>query len=79
MLSTGSSARPRRADTHRDEVLAFCFADVVDLHHVLVMQVRRDARLVEKHPNEALIFGVLRLDPFEHHVALETLNALGAS
>jgi hypothetical protein len=44
---------------------------------VLVMKARCDASLVEEHPNEALISGVLCADPLEHDMAFEALNAFG--
>jgi hypothetical protein len=84
VLARARCAREDRAHVlavdvlHRDEVLAIGFADVVDLHDVLVMQGRGDARLVEEHADEALIAGVLRLDPLDHDMALEALHALGA-
>jgi len=46
---------------HCNEVVAVRFTDIVHLHDVLVVKVRCDARLVEKHPDEALILGVLGL------------------
>ena len=63
---------------HRDEVLAARLAHVVDLHDVLVMQVGGDPRLVQKHPDEPLVLGVIRPDPLEHDVALEAAMAIGA-
>ena len=42
-----------------------------------MVQVRRDARLVEEHLDEARIARVLRADPLEHHVPLEPLDAIG--
>ena len=76
--------RQQRADVlavdvlHRDEVLAGRLADVVDLHDVLVMQRGGDARLVEEHPDEALIPRVLGADPLEHDVALEAFDAVAS-
>ena len=63
---------------HREEVLAAVLADVVDLHDVLVMEARRDARLVEEHLDEALILRVLGADSLDHDVALEAFDAVRA-
>jgi hypothetical protein len=61
---------------HRDEVLARGLTDVVNLDDVLMVKVGDDARLVEKHPDEALVLGVLGTDPLEHDVTLETLDSI---
>src|SRR5262249_23511508 len=45
------------------------------LTHVGVRDLRGDARLIEEHGDEALVLGVLRKDPFEHEVFLESRHA----
>ena len=64
---------------HREEDLAVLLADRVHLNNVRVVQGRRDPRLVEEHPHEFLVVGVLRKDSLEHHEALEAAHPLLAS
>jgi len=64
---------------HRDEVRTARFTDVVNLDDVLMMQIGRDASLVEEHANEPRVPGVLGSDPLEHHMALEALDPVAAS
>src|SRR5262245_57559831 len=64
---------------HRDEVISARLTDIVDLDDVLVMKVRYDPRLIEKHSDEALVLCLLRPDPLEHDMALEAFNPVSAA
>ena len=50
-------------------------ADLEHLRDVLVVERRREARLVEEHLHRGLIVRPLRRDQLEHHVALEAADA----
>src|SRR5262245_5089897 len=63
---------------HGDEVFPGRLTDIVNLHDVLMVQRRDDARLVEEHPYEPLIACELGPDPLEHDVALEALDAVAS-
>ena len=82
-----SSSRPPRASWRRSspwtysiakKYSPFVLADVVDLHDVLVVEARGEARLVEEHRDEALVSRVLGANPLEHDVTLEAFDAVGA-
>ena len=60
---------------HREERGVAVGADVVDLGDVRVRERRREARLVEEHPEQLGIERVLRQDPLEHDQLLEPLDA----
>jgi hypothetical protein len=51
----------------------------VDLDDVLVVKVGDDARLIEEHPDEAFVLRVLWTDSLEHHMTLETFDAICAA
>jgi hypothetical protein len=54
--------------------VAVAAADVVDVRDVGVRERRRQARLVEEHPDEAMIGGVVRQHALEHEQLLELLD-----
>ncbi len=60
---------------HGDEVLIAQLAQVEDLHHVRVVEPRRDPRLVEEHLDERVVAAKLRQDALDHHQLLEALHA----
>ena len=59
---------------HREEVLAVLLADVVDVDDVVVVQRRREPRLVEEHLHEPRVARAVVADLLDDHVALEPLD-----
>ncbi len=60
---------------HHDEVGVLADADVEDLGHVGVREVRGEARLVEEHGDEALLLAQRREDALDGDLLLEALDA----
>ncbi len=59
-------------DVLHDEVVgAPRLAELLDAHHVRVLDAGRDPPLVEEHPDEVLVRGEVRLDRLDHHVTTE--------
>src|SRR5438309_1334604 len=56
---------------HRDEVARFVLPDLVDRHHVRMMDARRDPRFAEEHLDERWLFGQVLVDHFERSETLE--------
>jgi hypothetical protein len=63
---------------HGDEVGTLDFAKIVDVNDVGVLQLRRYLGLVNEHPDELLVVGQVRENPFDGDDFLETLHALHA-
>ena len=63
-------ARQRRAldVLQRQEQDAVVLAELVDLHHVRVVQQPQDLRLVDEHPDEFRVAAVFGKDPFDDDV-----------
>jgi len=64
---------------HGEEVVLTRLTDVVDVDDVGMLEVGRDASLVEEHADEVLVCPQVRQDPLEHDDFLEALDprALG--
>jgi hypothetical protein len=60
---------------HREEVVAFVDADVVDLRDVRVLERGGESRFIEEHRHEARVRHVLGQDALDHHELLEALDA----
>jgi len=58
-------------ELHGDVVLVAADAEIVDLDHVGVIELRREARLVEEHTDEFFVRGQVRQDPLDRHEPIE--------
>ena len=63
---------------HREEVLAVLEADVVDGGDVRVIERRDEARLVEQHPDEALVRGLVPEDALQRDELRESADPVDA-
>src|SRR6185369_7805416 len=59
---------------HHEEVLALLFADVVKLDDIMMMKRRREPRFIEEHLHVVLVVRLLRTDPLDDDVALESFD-----
>ena len=56
---------------HGEEVAALGLAEVEDLHHVRVVELRGQLRLAEEHLHERRVLGQVRQDALDHQRLLE--------
>ena len=61
---------------HGDELVALFFGDIVDVHDARVIELRRQARLVEEHRHDARMLRVTRLQHLDDQVLLEAADGL---
>ena len=63
---------------HREEIRVAELPDVVDLRDVRVLELGREARLIEEHADEVRVRRAIPQDPLEHTVALDSCDAFTA-